>query len=155
MIDANPAPDAERLTALLSQQRDLYRALRELSTRQRGLIAGDRPELLLNILRDRQTLVASLARLNEELAPFRRNWDERYAALPAGPRGTISGLLDEINQLLRGILKSDEEDSQLLSTRKHATAREIQSLSGSRSANSAYARSAAVAAGSATADLTG
>ena len=58
--------------------------LRELSDQQRTLITGDRPELLLNILRERQTLVGALARLNERLAPFRRNWEGLYAGFPEG-----------------------------------------------------------------------
>ena len=74
--------DPSQLIDLLAQQRDLYMRLRDLSDKQRTMIAGDRPELLLNILRERQDLVTSLARLNDQLAPFRRNRDAMYAALP-------------------------------------------------------------------------
>ena len=107
--------DPGRLTALLEQQRDLYLKLRELSDKQRSMIAGDHPELLLHILRERQDLVTGLARLNEELSPFRRNWDALYATLPGDGRARASALLQEINGLLRVILQADREDGAWLS----------------------------------------
>jgi hypothetical protein len=146
--------DPHRLLTLLAQQRDLYVKLRELSDKQRSLITGDRPELLLSILRDRQDLVTSLARLNEHLSPFRRNWDALYAALPEDERTQSSSLLQEINGLLRVILRTDQEDSALLSVRKQTVAADLAGLSGGRTANAAYARQVGLAAGPA-ADVTG
>lgn len=147
--------DPNRLIALLEQQRDLYLKLRELSDKQRSMIAGDRPELLLHILRDRQDLVTSLARLNDQLSPFRRNWDAMYSALPDERRAQASGLLQEINGLLRVILRTDQEDGALLSARKQATALDIASTTGGRSVNAAYARQGGAGAGPTAADITG
>jgi hypothetical protein len=134
--------DSNRLIELLTQQRDLYRGLRDLSERQRNMISGDRPELLLSILRERQDLVTSLARLNEELGPYRRNWDAMYAALPEAQRGQASEILHEINGLLRDILRTDQEDSALLSARKQTIGAELSNASDGRTANAAYAQQA-------------
>jgi hypothetical protein len=147
--------DPRRLVALLTQQRDFYRRLRELSQKQRSLIAGDRPELLLTILRERQELVAALARLNNDLGPFRRNWDAMYAALPEAIRMEASQILQEINGLLRVILQTDQEDSALLSARKQAVAGDLAALSGGRAANTAYARQSDSVPGARAADMTG
>jgi hypothetical protein len=147
--------DPDRLIDLLSQQRDFYRRLRELSEKQRSLIAGDRPELLLAILRERQELVAALARLNNELGPFRRNWDAMYAALPEAIRSAASQILQEINGLLRVILRTDQEDSALLSARKQAVAADMAGLSGGRAANTAYARQTDPVPAPRAADVTG
>lgn len=139
----NPSqPEPERMIALLTKQRDLYQSLRELSEKQRSMISGDRPEKLLNILRDRQGLVTSLARLNEEMGPYRRRWDEVYDTLPESYRTQASDLLHEINGLLRVILQTDQEDSQLLSARKQSVAAAIAGLAGGHAANAAYARQA-------------
>ena len=146
--------DPTRLIDLLARQRDLYRNLRELSERQRNLITGDRPELLLSILRDRQDLVTALARLNNELGPFRRNWDSVYAALPEARRAAASELLREINGLLRVILQTDQEDGALLAARKQAAGAALHDLAGGQVANAAYARQAAPPS-AAPADLTG
>lgn len=146
--------DPTRLIELLGKQRDLYRALRVLSEKQRSMIAGDRPELLLEILRDRQDLVTALARLNEELGPFRRNWDGVYAALPDPQREQASEILHEVNSLLHVILQTDQEDGALLSARKQAVQEEIADASGGQVANAAYARQAR-AGGTRAADMTG
>lgn len=154
MIETQATQEAQRLVGLLTQQRDLYRRLRELSEQQRTLITGDRPELLLNILRERQTLVGALARLNEELGPFRRDWERLYGGLSGEPREQANGLLKEINSLLRVILKTDQEDSALLSARKQTVGNELGALADGRSVNTAYGRPAE--AGQAhSADVTG
>ncbi len=152
---AHESQDPKRLIGLLTEQRDLYQRLRDLSERQRSLISSDRPEQLLNILRERQTLVAALARLNEQLAPFRRNWDVLYQGLPAGLRVTANELLQDINGLLRAILKTDQEDSALLATRKQLVSQRLREVDGGHTANTAYARQAGNGAPTAGADVTG
>jgi len=146
--------DPIQLMALLTQQRDLYQRLRELSNKQRSMISGDRPEMLLNILRDRQDLVTSLAKLNDELAPFRRSWDEMYASLPEDQRKQASGLLQEINGLLRVILSTDQEDGALLTARKQTAAGNLAGISGGKAANTAYGKQTG-STGSEAADVTG
>lgn len=136
--------------ALLSLQRDLYLRLRELAGQQRALISGDAPELLLNLLTERQAIVSRLARLNEELAPLRRNWDATLAALPPHERDTLRDLLAEINSLLRSILVTDESDGSLLAARKQQTGQELQQLSGRQVAARAYAQQSSAAAGRST-----
>lgn len=142
MSPTPPQIDTDRLIRLLGEQCELYRQLRALSQRQRGLIDGDRPELLLNILQDRQRLVTELAKVNEALSVYRKNWDEIYARLPQPVRDRAAEMLDEINALLAQILKSDEEDSRMLSARRQHVAQSLAALTGGRAANAAYARQA-------------
>ena len=143
------------MIALLTQQRDLYLKLRRLSDKQRSMISGDRPALLLEILHERHSLVAALARLNESLSPFRRDWDANYAALPEEQRAQASALLREINGLLASILRTDQEDEALLAARKQAIAADLAATTGGRVANAAYGRQAGRLSGASGADVTG
>ena len=154
MREPSGPADSERLIELLSRQRDLYQKLKELSERQRGMIAGDRADLLLGILQERQAHVNELTLLNQQLSPFRRKWDQTLASLSGDTRQNVSKLLAAINTLLSGILASDKEDGTLLSARKQMVASELSGLSGGRIANQCYARSTP-AAGTSSADLTG
>ena len=155
-MSTNTSPvTSDGLIELLREQRDLYLRLQELSERQRKLISGDRPELLLNVLRDRQSLVTALAAVNEKLSPYRRNWQSVYEALPTVTRHTASELLEEINGMVQVILRTDQEDQALLSARKQAVARSLNDVSGGRTANAAYARQTGQATGRGTADVTG
>lgn len=154
MRETSGPADSERLLDLLSRQRDLYRKLKSLSERQRGMIAGDRADLLLGILQERQAHVNELTALNQQLSPFRRNWDQTLASLADDARQNVSQLLAAINTLLSGILATDKEDGALLSARKQMVASELSGLSGGRIANQCYARSTP-ATGTSSADLTG
>ena len=154
MRETSGAADSERLIKLLSRQRVLYQKLKELSERQRGMISGDRADLLLGILQERQGHVNELVLLNQQLSPFRRDWDQTLASLADDARQVVSKLLAVINTLLSGILATDKEDGALLSARKQMVASELSGLSGGRIANQCYARSMP-ASGTSSADLTG
>lgn len=132
----------EQLLGLLRQQRDLYHRLADLSARQRGMISGDRPEALLNILTERQELIIALARLNELLSPLRQDWNNTFAALPPSIQQSATDLLDEVNATLRSIIQADQEDGALLSARKQALVRNLADVEGTRAAGAAYARQA-------------
>lgn len=132
-----------RLLTLLTRQRDLYAKLRELSTRQRDLICGEQPEHVLGILQDRQMLVTALTQLNDELAPFRRTWDETYTRLADPIRKQAAALLAEISSLLSAILHTDQEDGALLAARKQLVARELEEVGATQSAANAYNRASA------------
>lgn len=134
--------DPRQLIRLLTEQRDSYRALRALGDRQRTLISGDRPELLLNILQDRQKLVAALAAINQRLAPFRRDWDACHAGLPPDLRATAGALLAEVDDLLTVILEADEQDGRMLKARQQAVSQSLSRMSGNRAAHAAYTRQA-------------
>lgn len=147
--------NTEQLLALLEQQRGLYSRLQDLSMRQRGLISGERPELLLELLRERQTLVLSLAQLNQALSPFRQDWDERFGSLPDGVRQRAAGLLESINVMLEKILASDQEDGALLAARKRVVAQNLNQLVGTTAAHSAYSRKVGSTSAAQSADMTG
>lgn len=154
-MQEQPEPaDGDRLVSLLAKQRDLYRKLKELSEKQRGLIAGDRPDMLLGILQERQAHVHELTLLNQRLSSFRRDWQATLKSLTAPTKQRVSEILATINTLLCTIIQTDKEDGALLSARKQMAAAELSGLSGGRIANESYARSTpASSAGSA--DLTG
>jgi hypothetical protein len=147
-------PDGAALLNLLRQQSELYSRLQDLSERQRNLISGERPEMLLEILRDRQTLVMSLARINEALSPYRRDWESTYLRLDAETRAEVGGLLAGINETLQAILRTDKEDGALLAARKQAVGRAIDEVADNRAANAAYATQAG-RFGAGRADITG
>ncbi len=145
----------ERILELLSRQRDLYQELRELSVRQRGMITGESGDQLLALLRQRQNAIADLTRINEELGPYRREWETTLARMPTAERVHAGELLNETNNLLRTILRADEEDSALLAARKQAAAREMTQTSSAQSANSAYSAQSATGSKAISADWKG
>ena len=152
--NTSASADAERLIDLLRQQNELYEKLRGLSQRQRSLISSERPEMLLELLRDRQSLVMGLARVNEQLSPYRRDWESTYSRLDGPAREAVGSLLAGINSTLQAILRADREDGALLAARKRAVGRAMDEVADNRAANVAYAAQPN-RVGSGQADVTG
>lgn len=130
------------LVTLLEEQRDLYRELRELGSRQRPLISADDAEPLLALLRGRQELITRLMRVQTELGPHRRVWRERLASLPPVQRDCVLRLVKESDALLESILQEDQEDSALLTSRKQMLAVGVRNVSGAQAVHAAYAGTA-------------
>ncbi|MGE3180326.1 MAG: hypothetical protein AB7N71_01750 [Phycisphaerae bacterium] len=140
--------------ALLTLQRDLYRRLSELARAQQSLITDNQPEILLKTLTERQSIINRLARLNEQLGPYRRTWERTYSNLRDDQRGLVNGLLDDINSMLRTILHRDQEDSQRLAARKQTAAAELREIQTHSTANTAYG-APAISKSAIAADITG
>lgn len=129
----------ERISALLNEQRDLYRQLVRLADRQRGMITGNQPERLLGILAERQHLIDRLTAAGKQLKPYQVHWQQVRESLTEEQARGIDGLVGEVNALLAEILRKDEADTALLSARKSETGRALQMVKTGRRAGAAYA----------------
>lgn len=134
--------EPETLLALLGEQCELYRALRDLGVQQRKLIAGDRPELLLSVLTQRQRAVVRLAAINVSLGPVRRDWTRVRAGLGEPYATRASQLLDEAATLADSVMRDDAEDAALLGARRQALGDSLGELHDARTASGAYGRTA-------------
>ncbi len=103
--------ESDRLVVLLERQCELYRKLKALSERQRGMIASDRPDMLIETLQERQAHVTELTRLNQRLLPFRRDWNATLATLDEQTKCTVSdstvssAITRSVRLILRGRLR--------------------------------------------------
>lgn len=148
MMNAQTAgPEAARLIELLSRQNELYRSLRALADRQRGLIGDPDARPLLSLLAERQRGVDELVRLNRSLEPFRAAWPSVYAGLEEASKARVTELIAANEQLLASILESDREDGATLSRRQAAVRSELGRTAGGVIAARAYGESAAVVCG--------
>lgn len=130
--------DARRLTDLLTQQRDVYRTLRDLASEQGGAIHENQPEQLLKILADRQKHITELTEINNQLEPFRSRWSELRESMPPRQRLQVSDLVDEVQRLLAEILKQDEGDCELLKKRTSETRQAAAAAAHGQRLNQAY-----------------
>jgi hypothetical protein len=146
-------PD-ERVAALLTEQRDMYRQLSRLADQQRGLITGNETERLLAVLAERQRLVERLTATGRELKPLQANWSSVRDSLSPQQAGDVDALVGEVKALLTEILERDEADTALLSARKSETSQAMGTLQVSRRAGTAYAASVGAAGQSSGMDWT-
>ncbi len=141
--------DGRRLTELLTRQRDAYCRLADLAARQRDAIDTDEPEVLLRILADRQACINEVTELDAQLEPFRRRWDDLRGALGPAERLAVSELVDEVQDLLAGILNQDAGDCDLLKQRTDAIRSAAATTAAGQRLNNAYGAAGYAAAGGA------
>ena len=128
---------AEFLTAFQSR-RAVGRALLELSRRQAALIACDDYSELIEVLKSKQALLEHLGQLAREQSPLRTAWPVRRDFLPSADRARCEAVLSETESLLAELLAEEQSSSSLLSSRRDATGRELQSLTVGVHAQQAY-----------------
>jgi flagellar biosynthesis/type III secretory pathway chaperone len=136
---ADAATDqAATLVELLTQQRDHYRQLKDLSDQQQALVTAGQPERLLSVLGQRQHHVEALTRLNDRLAPLRPQMSEIAEAAPSDLRQTLRTLVDDVQALLETIIQQDEQDKQRLSAGRDAVEQQLGRMSAAPAALTAY-----------------
>lgn len=138
--DADPEVWAPRLGRILDRQRELYEHLAELADVQSRCIESDQTDGLLDVLGRRQVVIEEIARTNEEISPFVLAWDRLVAALPDKHRAALHARFEAVARLVDEIAARDEADRVTLESRRANIGQEIQSLSRSRGAVSAYSR---------------
>lgn len=132
-----------KLIHLLSQQRMLYRQLKELTQKQSSLVDGNDPETLLRVLAGRQRLINKLSSIDRELEPIRSDWQRIAGSLPPEQREQAQELVAQVQEILGEILASDAKDSKALQDHQQKVRREIQGATKGKQMNRAYAQSGA------------
>lgn len=156
-MSQTPDTEFELLSDLLSRQCRAYAELAELSGRQGDMISDDSEaaaDALLALLGQRRRIVQRIAHLNQELAPFRRDWQTTFDSLNPAQQRSVSSLVRRLNELLGDIVSRDREDYARLETRRQIIRDEIDRISGGQRAHAGYgASSSSSSIGSS--DLTG
>ena len=146
MTPAQAKDFGSRLIQLLTQQQLLYRQLQQLAQKQRSLVDGSDPEVLLKVLAGRQRLIDRLTEVDCELQPLRADWRRMAKTLPAEQRGEAQKLVEGVKEILADILTRDEEDTEALAGRRNEVAGQIATATQGKRMNRAYAQAAAAPA---------
>jgi hypothetical protein len=142
MTPAQAIDVGSKLIQLLSQQRLLYRQLKELAQKQSGLVDGSDPEMLLRVLASRQRLIDKLSVIDKSLEPIRADWQSIAKTLPPKQRTEAQDLVSSVQQILGEILANDERDTQVLMDQQKKVSHEIRNTSQGKQMNQAYVKTA-------------
>lgn len=130
------------LLELLEQQRRVYHQLHELSRRQGDLVQAGDAETLLSLLASRQGLIDELARLNERLEPYKRDWGMKWGGVDEMTRHRVHDAIGQVHHLLEAIMKQDDADRAALSRQRGEVAGQLGQVSRGAAMNKAYGRPA-------------
>lgn len=130
--------DVPALIDVVARQRGLYEELKTLADQQASFIAQGDTEKLLSVLSARQTLVDELILLNQRVAPMREAWSSISALVDDDQRDHLNGMLDQVRDLMRGIMEQDERDRGQLEQAMATVSREITATTRAGNAINAY-----------------
>ena len=140
--------DVSALISLLERQRQLHQQLASLGEQQTTIIASDMgsadqadadaTEQLLRLLAQRQQLIDQIAATHDQLAPYRADWPALWQVLSDRERCRIGPLVDQVEQLLAGIIKQDDQDRQKLQQAQSRARAELKQLAAAENAVNAY-----------------
>jgi chorismate mutase len=133
---------ADQTLAMLQEQLDCYKRLAKLAGTQHEHVQNSRTEELLTVLTQRQEVIDQLARLEEIIAPVKKEWNDYLGTLPADDRDRAAKVMEESRRLLEQITNNDKDDAMVLQQRKFRLGREINQASSARQFNRSYAAAA-------------
>ncbi len=142
--------DTAQLVPLLEKQRSVFGRLRFLADRQNALVVQDDTRPLIALLAERQHLVDELVGINEQLAPYRRQWTTIYTALREPARRHVAELLEEANGSLSSIVQCDSRDTATLNARRQDLAGRLCAAQNKAAAGAAYVAAGTSRRGAAT-----
>ena len=140
-------PGGEDLLELLGRQVNTYGELQTLADKQRMLVKAEDTAPLMTLLAERQRLTQELQQLGERMAPWRQNWATWRETLRPQQRASAEGMIREVNDRLRRLLASDEQDMRMLSLRRQRVGQLISEARCGRAALTGYRDEAAASPG--------
>lgn len=128
----------EELLADLGRQRDLYRALMVLASRQEQALQGSDTGVLLEIVELKRRLLTAGEEVDRHLAPWRERWSELRDALSTADRARIESLVDEVGTVLKDLLALEDRCTKIAEQGVASTGEEIRKVVEARKVQSAY-----------------
>lgn len=126
----------------LEDQVGCYRRLAKLAELQHMHVQQDQTEALLQVLHSRQSLLEQIMRLEQVVAPARKNWSQYLNHIGRQTRDRAESLLSEARRLLEQITAADHDDAMVLHQRKLNLGQQIRQTTAARQVNRSYAAAA-------------
>lgn len=130
------------IVASLETQLSHYRRLQKLSDQQRAYVRENQTDELLAVLQTRSELLGEIARLEQDVAPLKRDWAGTSLSLSPELRDAAAKMLAETRTLLQQITQADQDDVLLLQQRQLNVGKQIQQHQSAKRVNTRYAASA-------------
>lgn len=118
----------DKLITVLRTRREYCRAMLELARTQQTLIDQDRTSDLLQVIAQKQRVIAGLSSLAEEFGGLAHHWKNVRDTLPARDRTACEEILAESERLLAQTLQHESQGTETLNARRELKRKELQQL---------------------------
>jgi len=129
---------AAALRAGLEKQTELYRQIRQLSARQRQLIAANDIEGLMRLLAEKQALITAASEAAEKLAPWQEQWDKMRESVLDAERQSVENAAAALREILGEIVALEDEGQAAVLSAREAAGAAITRLQKGKAMHKAY-----------------
>jgi hypothetical protein len=131
--------DTDRLAALIAAKRQVLEILARLSRRQLAMIAAGEMAALVKLLSSKQTVVAQLQALEQQLQSYRSDDPDARLWRSSADRAACQTQAEQCNALLAESLALEKQAEEELLRRRDAAAVALSAAQTATDARSAYA----------------
>ena len=132
--------DAGRFLEGLRRQRAKYAEMAAVAADQRRALETSDMDGLLGIVERKRVLLADIAAIDRDVAPVRAGWDTLKASVDAATARDIEREVSAIRELLRDLVRQEDEGRAALERRRETAAVDLKSLLAKAKARGAYGR---------------
>ncbi len=133
---------ADPIILALEEQLGCYQRLAKLAEMQHEFVQQGQTDALLSVLTRRESVLEDVARLEQVIAPAKRQWTEYAKKLDAASKTKAESLLASTRALLEQITAADRDDVMVLQHRKFNLGQQIGQAKTARQVNRTYAAAA-------------
>ncbi len=137
-LDKDSASYTERLVVLLETKLDLVESLHTLSCSQNSLVSSQDVSVTLGLIARRDVLVDQLVQVQSQLQTYQGEDPEERIWQSEDRRAYCRDIASKVEQLIKEILRLDEETLQTMCHQRDLVAAELQHGLDSNSAQRAY-----------------
>jgi hypothetical protein len=122
----------------LRQQQGKYREIADIVSSQRSVFASLDVDAILGLIERKRAILADIERLEAELAPAKADWAKVRSSFSPEESQQIQSTLDATQQVLRDLVRLEDEGRALLRTKGEGTSGAVQEQLQNRRARGAY-----------------
>jgi hypothetical protein len=122
----------------LQKQHGKYREMADIVASQRSVFASLDVDAILGLIERKRAILADIERLETELAPAKADWAKVRSSFSPEESKQIQTTLDNTQQVLRELVRLEDEGRALLRTRGDQASGAVQEQMQNRRARGAY-----------------
>lgn len=130
--------EAARFLDGLRRQREKYLEMEAVSAEQSRALAARDMDALLGVVERKRALLAEIAAIDRDIAPFREGWDTMKSGVDAATAKAIEEAVAATRETLKTLLRREDEGRAALEGMRKSSADELQAKLARARARGAY-----------------
>jgi uncharacterized protein YukE len=128
----------EMLLKNLRAEIDLYHQIMERTRQQRKALDETDIRQLLECVREKETLIGQIKKLDESLVPYREEWKKRKNEMSEYSRKQCEKYVTELNTILENLMQLENENEKLLADRVKKLEKDLENIQKGKQAHKSY-----------------